>query len=118
MASPQILVTGQVPADSPATALAGRALTMPVETIDQMVHRITEARKLGVQPSMQVVYVEGRWNRAVNASAVAAILPTIVATPAEFGGHRTTSQAALIVAVLLASLAGGALVLDRRDGNR
>lgn len=118
MASPQILITGQVPANSPAAALAGRALAVPVETIDQMVQRITEARKAGVEPSMQVVYVEGRWNRVVNASAVAAILPAIVAALAEFSGHRGTSQAALIVAILLASLAGGALALDHRDGTR
>lgn len=118
MASPQILVTGQVPTDSPAAALAGRALAVPVETIDQMVQRITEARRLGVQPSMQVVYVEGRWNRVVNASAVSATIPAIVAALAELGGHHGTSQAALIVAVLLASLAGGALALDRLDGTR
>lgn len=118
MASPQILVTGQVPADSPATALAGRALAVPVETIDQMLQRITEARKVGVQPSMQVIYRESRWNKVVAPAAVTAILPTIVAALADLTGHRTTSQAALLVAVLLASLAGVALVLDHRAGNR
>lgn len=118
MTSTQILVTGQVPDDSPATALAGRQFAAPVETIEQMVQRITEARKAGAQPAMQVIYRESSWNKVVAPAAVATILPTIVAVLAEHAGHRTTSHTALIVAVLLASLAGTALILDHRASTR
>jgi hypothetical protein len=118
MASPQILVTGQVPEDSEAEALAGRDFFAPVETIDQMVARIAEARKVGAQPAVQIIYRESRWNRVVPPAAVSTVLPAIVATIADLTGHDTTSKVALLVAALLASLAGFALVKDRVEWSR
>lgn len=118
MASPQILVTGQVPASTPARALAGRTVSTPVETVDQLIARITEQRELGIQPAVRVIYRESRWNKVVPPATVAAILPAIGATAAEFTGHHTTSTAALVAAVLLASVTGVALVMDRIEWAR
>lgn len=118
MASPTILVTGQVPVATTARALAGRTVTAPAETVDQLIARINEQRQLGVQPEVQIIYRESRWNRVVNPAAVAAVLPAVIATLAEFTGPRATSQAALVVAVLLASLAGFALVVARVERDR
>lgn len=109
MPSPTILVTSQVPTDSPAAALAGRTINAPVETIAQAVARIAEARQTGAQPAIRIVYTESRWDRYINPSAVAATFPAVLAVLAELGGHHTTSQAALVAAVLLASVAGFSL---------
>lgn len=113
MASPTLLVRAEVPADSPATALAGKTVTTPVETIEQMVQRIAEARRAGAQPAIRISYEDSRWDRVVNASALAAILPAIVATAAQLAGRHTTSQVALVVAVLLALVSGGSLAAGR-----
>lgn len=109
MASPSILVETQVPADSPARALAGRTVTAPVETVEQIIARINEARRVGGEPTMQLVYTDSRWNRVVNPAALASALPALVAVGAEYTGHHTTATASVVVALLLAGLAGVAL---------
>ncbi|MER5703459.1 hypothetical protein ABT023_16160 [Micromonospora sp. NPDC002296] len=50
MASPKILITGTVPDDSPATALAGRTVTLPAANLGQVAQRVTEATRARVRP--------------------------------------------------------------------
>lgn len=46
-------VTGTVPPDSPLTALAGRTITAPVETLNDLLHRVTEMRAARIDPVIQ-----------------------------------------------------------------
>ncbi|WP_329013298.1 hypothetical protein OG271_04130 [Micromonospora rifamycinica] len=43
-------VRGQVPADSPLQALAGRTVTLPAESLEQIAARVREMRQARIDP--------------------------------------------------------------------
>lgn len=50
---PRYVITGTVPPDSPATALSGRTVRIPVTSSDQGAARIAEAIRVGIHPTIQ-----------------------------------------------------------------
>ncbi|MFG3702364.1 hypothetical protein ACGF5C_31455 [Micromonospora sp. NPDC047620] len=117
MTTTRYAVTSQVPQGSPLTALAGRTVTMPAETADELARRVAESRDAGAEPV--IVYTPpSRWHYVVNGASLTSGLAAIGAALADlldWSGIFDVAVAAFAVALVLAGLA---LVMEYRADHR
>ncbi|MEU4640808.1 hypothetical protein [Micromonospora sp. NPDC023814] len=110
-------ITSQVPQDSPLTALAGRTVTMPAETVDELVRRVAESRDAGAEPV--IVYTPpSRWHYVVNGASVTSGPAAVVAVLADLLDWPGIFDVAVVAFALALALAGIALVMEYRADHR
>ncbi|MGW5556833.1 hypothetical protein ACWER9_06375 [Micromonospora sp. NPDC003944] len=97
-------VSGQVPADSPLRALAGKTITAPAGTASEVTARVAEMRLARIDP----VVLAARhvpWTPIVLAGAAAVLVDVAVVLAAILGGHTliawTSAGVGLVLGLLL-----------------
>ncbi|MBX7264906.1 hypothetical protein KIF24_01790 [Micromonospora sp. Llam7] len=94
--------TGTVPQDSPLRAIAGRTVTAPAETLEDLLRRVTEMRKAGVTPVVQVARpVRWLWIAgALTGTTVIAVAGGVIAIVVEQYELAWTAAGAMLLAVV------------------
>ncbi|OKI52839.1 hypothetical protein [Micromonospora sp. CB01531] len=95
------LIRGHVPADSPLRQLAGRTVTLPAKSLQQLAERVREMRRAGIQPIVMAAPRPWPWTRIAFALTGAVLAATITALVAILTGHHSTAWVAAGAMVLL-----------------
>lgn len=95
------LIRGHVPTDSPLRSLAGRTVTVPAGSLQQIAERVREMRRAGIHPVVLAAPRPVPWTPIALALAGAVLAALCAALAAILTGHTGLAWVAACAMVLL-----------------